>query len=100
MVTWPVCPQIVLLCESAGYDMVLIETVGVGQSEVLVAEIADMFLLLLPPAGGDSLQGMKRGIVEAADLIVINKADGDLLMPAKRAQVPPAESKQCEASNL
>lgn len=78
--------EVVMLCEAAGYDTVLIETVGVGQSEILVNEVSDMFLLLLPPGGGDELQGIKKGIVESADLIAINKADGDLLMPAKRAQ--------------
>jgi len=78
--------EVVMLCEAGGYDMVLIETVGVGQSETLVTEIADMCVLLLPPAGGDELQGIKRGIVETADLIVVNKADGDMLMSAKRAK--------------
>ena len=78
--------EVVMLCEAGGYDMVLIETVGVGQSETLVTEIADMCVLLLPPAGGDELQGIKRGIVETADLIVVNKADGDMLMAAKRAK--------------
>lgn len=78
--------EVVMLCEAGGYDIVLIETVGVGQSETLVTEIADMCVLLLPPAGGDELQGIKRGIVETADLIVVNKADGDMLMAAKRAQ--------------
>mmetsp|Transcript_14049 Transcript_14049/g.22347 ORF Transcript_14049/g.22347 Transcript_14049/m.22347 type:complete len:388 (-) Transcript_14049:270-1433(-) len=77
--------EVVLLCEAAGYDMVLIETVGVGQSETLVTEIADMCVLLLPPAGGDELQGIKRGIVETAHLVVVNKADGDMEMAAKRA---------------
>lgn len=78
--------EIVSLCEAAGYSTVIIETVGVGQSEILVTQVADMCVLLLPPAGGDELQGIKRGIVETADLVVINKADGDLLLPAKRAQ--------------
>jgi LAO/AO transport system kinase len=67
-----------LLCEAAGYDVVLIETVGVGQSETVVAQMSDLFLLLLAPAGGDELQGVKRGIMEMADLILVNKADGDL----------------------
>ena len=66
------------LVEAAGYDTVLVETVGVGQSETAVAEMTDIFLLLLAPAGGDELQGVKRGIMEIADLIVVNKADGDL----------------------
>lgn len=70
--------EAVALCEAAGFDVVLIETVGVGQSETMVADIADLFLLLLAPAGGDELQGVKRGIMEIADLILVNKADGDL----------------------
>lgn len=74
----------VSLCEAAGFDVVLIETVGVGQSETLVAEICDVFVLLLAPAGGDELQGVKRGIMEAADLILVNKADGDLEQAALR----------------
>ncbi|CAN1549221.1 ArgK Putative periplasmic protein kinase ArgK and related GTPases of G3E family [Paracoccaceae bacterium] len=76
--------EAVALCEAAGFDVVLIETVGVGQSETLVAEMADVFLLLLAPAGGDELQGVKRGIMEIADLILINKADGELLSAARR----------------
>jgi LAO/AO transport system kinase len=72
------------LCEAAGFDVVLIETVGVGQSETMVAEMADLFVLLLAPAGGDELQGVKRGIMEMADLILINKADGDLKSAAIR----------------
>ena len=67
--------------EAAGFDVVIVETVGVGQSETAVADMVDMFLLMLPPAGGDDLQGVKRGIVELADLILVNKADGDLLPP-------------------
>lgn len=76
--------DVVALCEAAGYDVVLIETVGVGQSETMVAEIADLFVLLLAPAGGDELQGVKRGIMEMADLILVNKADGDLKAAASR----------------
>ncbi|WP_282603577.1 methylmalonyl Co-A mutase-associated GTPase MeaB [Paracoccus sp. PARArs4] len=72
------------LCEAAGHDIVLIETVGVGQSETLVAEMTDLFVLLLAPAGGDELQGVKRGIMEMADLVLVNKADGDLLPTARR----------------
>ena len=72
------------LCEAAGFDVVLIETVGVGQSETMVAEMADLFVLLLAPAGGDELQGVKRGIMEMADLILVNKADGDLKPAATR----------------
>lgn len=77
--------EVMLLTEAAGYDVVLVETVGVGQSEVAVADMVDMFCLLLAPAGGDELQGIKRGIMELADLIIINKADGDLLKPARVA---------------
>jgi LAO/AO transport system kinase len=78
--------EAVALCEAAGFDVVLIETVGVGQSETVVAQMADLFLLLLAPAGGDELQGVKRGIMEMADLIVVNKADGDLKATATRTQ--------------
>src|SRR6056297_1107093 len=76
--------EAVLLCEAAGFDLVLIETVGVGQSETVVAQMADLFVLLLAPAGGDELQGVKRGIMEIADIILINKADGDLKPAATR----------------
>ncbi|MDO5647186.1 methylmalonyl Co-A mutase-associated GTPase MeaB [Paracoccus sp. (in: a-proteobacteria)] len=76
--------EAIRLCEAAGYDAVLIETVGVGQSETLVAEMSDLFILLLAPAGGDELQGVKRGIMEMADIILVNKADGDLLSTARR----------------
>ncbi|MBB4174712.1 methylmalonyl Co-A mutase-associated GTPase MeaB [Sulfitobacter noctilucicola] len=76
--------EAVRLCEAAGFDVVLIETVGVGQSETVVAEMADLFLLLLAPAGGDELQGVKRGIMEMADIILVNKADGDLKPVAVR----------------
>lgn len=76
--------EAVMLCEAAGFDVVLIETVGVGQSETTVAEMTDLFLLLMAPAGGDELQGVKRGIMEIADLIVVNKADGELKSAAMR----------------
>ncbi len=76
--------EAVALCEAAGFDVVLIETVGVGQSETMVAEMCDLFVLLMAPAGGDELQGVKRGIMEMADLILVNKADGDLLPAATR----------------
>lgn len=76
--------EAVSLCEAAGFDVVLIETVGVGQSETVVAEMSDLFLLLLAPAGGDELQGVKRGIMEIADMILVNKADGDLKPAAMR----------------
>jgi LAO/AO transport system kinase len=76
--------EAVALCEAAGFDVVIIETVGVGQSETMVAEMCDLFVLLLAPAGGDELQGVKRGIMEIADLILVNKADGDLKATATR----------------
>ncbi len=78
--------EAVALCEAAGFDVVLVETVGVGQSETVVAELSDVFLLLLAPAGGDELQGVKRGIMEVADLIVVNKADGELKAAAQRTR--------------
>jgi LAO/AO transport system kinase len=74
-----------LLCEAAGFDVIVVETVGVGQSEIAVADMVDCFLLLAAPGGGDELQGIKRGIMELADLVVVNKADGDLLPAAQRA---------------
>lgn len=74
----------IALCEAAGFDVILIETVGVGQSETMVADMADLFVLLLAPAGGDELQGVKRGIMEQADLILVNKADGALKSTATR----------------
>lgn len=78
--------EAIVLCEGGGYDIILIETVGVGQSEFAVADMVDMFVLLLPPAGGDELQGIKRGIIEMADLVVVTKSDGDLVVPARRIQ--------------
>lgn len=77
--------ETILVCEAAGFDAVLVETVGAGQAETAVAEMVDMFVLVLPPAAGDELQGIKRGIIELADLILINKADGELLDHARRA---------------
>jgi len=76
--------EAIALCEAAGFDVILIETVGVGQSETLVADMSDIFVLLLAPAGGDELQGVKRGIMEIADLILVNKADGELKSQAMR----------------
>ncbi len=76
--------EAVALCEAAGFDVVLIETVGVGQSETTAAALSDIFLLLLAPAGGDELQGVKRGIMEMADIILVNKADGELRPQAVR----------------
>ncbi len=77
--------EAMLLCEAAGFDVIIVETVGVGQSETRVAEMTDMFVLLLLPGGGDELQGIKRGIMELADLVLVNKADGDLQAAAGRS---------------
>ena len=76
--------EAMLLCEAAGFDVVIIETIGVGQSEVAVADMVDLFVLLVGPGGGDELQGIKRGIMELADLVVVNKSDGDLAAAAGR----------------
>lgn len=75
-----------LLCEAAGYDVILIETVGVGQSEVAVSGMVDIFTVMLVPGAGDELQGIKKGIIELADILVINKADGDQVNLAKLAK--------------
>ena len=75
----------IILCEAAGYDVILIETVGVGQSETTVSNLADFFLLLMLAGAGDELQGIKRGIMELADGLIINKADGDNITNAKNA---------------
>ena len=80
--------EAMLLCEAAGFDVVLVETVGIGQSETAVADMTDFFLALLLPGAGDELQGIKKGLVELADMIAINKADGDNL---KRANVAAAD---------
>ncbi len=91
----------IILCEAAGFDTIFIETVGVGQSEIAVSSMTDFFMLLMLAGAGDELQGIKRGIMEMADLIVINKADGDNFKKATRAKAeyqnalhlfPPAES--------
>ncbi len=76
--------EAIVLCEAAGFDVVIVETVGVGQSETTVADMVDLFCLLLSPASGDELQGIKKGIVELAELIVVNKSDGELLAIAQR----------------
>jgi LAO/AO transport system kinase len=77
--------EAMLLCEAAGFDVVIVESVGVGQSESELAAIVDTFCLLLVPGAGDELQGIKRGVVELADVIAVNKADGDQVVAAKRA---------------
>src|SRR4029453_6678986 len=74
-----------LICEAAGYDVMLVETIGTGQSETMVADMTDFFLVLMLPGAGDELQGLKKGVVEIADLIAINKADGDNVKRAKAA---------------
>ena len=77
--------ETMLLCEAAGYDVVLVETVGVGQSELAVADMTDFFLVMVLPGAGDELQALKKGVVELADMIVVNKADGDNLARARTA---------------
>jgi len=93
--------ETVLLCEAAGYDFIIVETVGVGQSEITVSQMTDFFLLLMLAGAGDELQGIKRGIMEMADSIIITKADGSNVQKAKNARTefaqalhlfPPAES--------
>lgn len=74
--------EVIQVTEAAGFDVVLVETVGVGQSETAVADITDLFVLLVAPAGGDDLQGIKRGVMELIDVLVVNKADGDLAATA------------------
>lgn len=76
--------EAMLLCEAAGFDVVLVETVGVGQSETAVCDMTDIFLALMLPGGGDELQGIKKGLIELADMIAINKADGDNVKRANR----------------
>jgi LAO/AO transport system kinase len=78
--------ETMLLCEAAGFDVVLVETVGVGQSETMVAGMVDFYLVLMLAGAGDELQGIKRGILELADLIAVNKADGDNKKAADRAR--------------
>ena len=77
--------ETMLLCEAAGYDVIMVETVGIGQSETAVADMTDFFLVLMLPGAGDELQGLKKGIVELADMIAVNKADGDNVARARIA---------------
>jgi LAO/AO transport system kinase len=77
--------ETMLICEAAGYDVILVETVGIGQSETAVADMTDFFLALMLPGAGDELQGIKKGLVEIADMIAVNKADGDNIMRARAA---------------
>ncbi len=78
--------EVVLLCEASGYDVILVETVGVGQSETAVAQLVDTVVVLLLPGAGDELQGIKKGLLEVADVLAVNKADGDNLAAARRAR--------------
>jgi LAO/AO transport system kinase len=80
--------ETLLICEAAGFDVILVETVGVGQSETAVADLTDFFLLLMLPGAGDEIQGIKKGVIELADMIAVNKADGDNI---KRATTAAAE---------
>jgi LAO/AO transport system kinase len=80
--------EAMLLCEAAGFDVILVETIGTGQSEIAVADLTDFFLVLMLPGAGDELQGIKKGVVELADMIAVNKADGD---GAERARAAAAE---------
>jgi len=77
--------ETMLVCEAAGFDVILVETVGIGQSETAVADMTDFFLALMLPGAGDELQGLKKGLVELADMIAVNKADGDNIPRAKAA---------------
>lgn len=79
-------PEVVHLCELAGFDVVIIETTGVGQTDYQVSLMSDIFTLLISPGGGDELQGIKRGILEKVDMVLINKADGDLLPLARQTR--------------
>ena len=88
-----------LLCEAAGFDVVLVETVGVGQSEHQVSSMVDFFLMLLLPGGGDELQGIKKGILELADAIMINKADGESASLARKTKLHYQSAMSLLASN-
>ncbi len=78
--------EVLLVCEAAGFDVVIVETIGVGQSEIAVSDLTDLFLVLVSPGGGDELQGIKRGIMELADVVVVTKSDGDLAPAAGRTE--------------
>jgi LAO/AO transport system kinase len=84
--------EAMLLCEAAGYDVVIVETVGIGQSQVAVASMVDFFLLVLLPGGGDDLQGIKKGVVELADALLVNKADGPSAAIAERTRIDYAKA--------
>ena len=87
--------EAMLLCEAAGFDMVIVESVGVGQSEVALRSMVDFFLLLLLPGAGDELQGIKKGIMEIADGVLINKADGENLQAAEQARLEQMAALRC-----
>ncbi len=86
--------EAMLLCEAAGFDAVLVETVGIGQSEVTVASMVDFFLVLLQPGAGDELQGIKKGVLELADCLLVNKADGEQRAAAERSRAEYAHALQ------
>jgi len=87
--------ETILLCEAAGFDIILVETIGVGQSEIALRSMVDFFLLLLLPGAGDELQGIKKGIIEMADMVLINKADGDNRLRAERARIEQDAALHC-----
>jgi LAO/AO transport system kinase len=84
--------ETMMICEAAGYDVIMVETVGVGQSEVAVASMVDFFLVLMIAGAGDELQGIKKGVLELADMLVVHKADGDQLESARRARAEYAQA--------
>ncbi len=92
--------EAILVCEAAGFDTVIVETVGAGQAETTVADMVDMFVLILPPAAGDELQGLKRGIIELADLILVNKADGALAPHARETAAEYANAMRLMPSSV
>jgi LAO/AO transport system kinase len=87
--------ETMLLCEAAGFGTILVESVGVGQAEVALRSMVDYFLLLLPPGAGDELQGIKKGIMEIADGVLINKADGENRLAAQRARMEQGAALGC-----
>jgi len=84
--------EAICLCEAAGYDTLIVETVGVGQSEASVAHMTDLFAVMVAPGGGDALQGVKRGVLELADLLIVNKCDGALETEAQRTRAEHADA--------
>ena len=93
-------PETILLCEAAGFDVVIVETVGTGQSELALRSLVDFFLLLLIAGAGDELQGIKKGVVEIADALVVNKADGDNIAAAEAARGEfPGRAALCDAGD-